>query len=101
MAVSGDPAEDVLAIGQFSGSATLGGTSLVAAAGTGSAWIARLASTDGSVQWALAPMGESKGRGVSALGGDAVIAGTFRGTQQWSGLAPLAPARAMICSSRS
>lgn len=86
VAISGDPAEDVLAIGQFSGSLSFGGTSLVAAAGSTSAWVARLSSVDGGVQWALAPTGESYGRGVRALGADIVVAGALRGAQQWGGL---------------
>jgi hypothetical protein len=86
IAVSGDPAEDVLAIGQFSGTATFGTAQLMAAAGTSSAWVARLGSADGSVQWAVRPTGESYGRGVRSLGTDIVIAGALRGIQQWSGL---------------
>jgi hypothetical protein len=89
VAVSGDAAEDVLGIGQFTGSVTLGTASLTAAPGTASAWIARLSSTTGDVAWALSPGGESYGRGIRALGADIVVAGAFRGNQRWSGLAAI------------
>lgn len=86
VAISGDPAEDVLAIGQFSGTAGFGTTTLVAAPGATSAWVARVSGSDGAVRWAIAPTGESYGRGVRALAGDVVVAGAFRGSQQWQGV---------------
>jgi dienelactone hydrolase len=86
VAISGDPAEDVLAIGQFSGTAGFGATTLVAAPGATSAWVARVSSSDGGVRWAVAPTGESYGRGVRALAGEVVVAGAFRGNQQWQHL---------------
>lgn len=50
-AVAVDSASDVIAVGEFSGSVTLGATTLTSAGST-DVYVAKLAGTDGSVLWA-------------------------------------------------
>jgi hypothetical protein len=75
-----DGSGDVLATGQFSGSADFGTTTL-AAAGDKDAWLARLTSA-GAWRWVkqAGGTGEDYGRGVAATAGGYATSGSFRNT---------------------
>jgi hypothetical protein len=85
LAIAGDGSGDVLGIGQFRGTLTIGAQALQSSSNDAPAsWVARFAA-DGTPRWALSPGGESYGRGIRADGAAIAIAGSFRGALDWPG----------------
>jgi hypothetical protein len=90
IAIAEDGSEDLIGIGQFRGTTTIGSTTITSTGGQGaSTWVARW-SASGSPLWAVSPAGESYGRGVRAMGDDIVASGAFRTSLAWPGLASTA-----------
>jgi hypothetical protein len=88
--VAGDGSGDVVGVGQFQGSVSIGSNTLTSSGGSGpSTWVARW-TPSGQPLWAMSPSGESYGRGVQALGADLIVSGALRGLLTWPGAAPAA-----------